>query len=295
MVAKVKARPAASKVVEKPKRLTPTADVLRELYMLSSNTCAMPDCDHLIIDGKGEVVGHICHIRSALPGGARFAKGMNNEQRRDVSNLVLMCGGHHKQIDSRKYEDEYTLERVTKIKKDHEAKVRGVGSSLRQAFKSEYSDVTDKLNPSAARNFSRLERIMPDRTLEAEAAERGEQVATYVDRLSKVPDAVRHFMLAVIRRAIKLDKHDSILVHVDDLMTALDVSSGKLNTMGSALKRYSIGDLDEYSTNDGDEHHIMVRNPSEYVSWYDIDRLCDETGDTLEDFVLWLKFGLLDE
>ena len=93
-------KPSSKSGQEKPKRLTPTPEVLRQLYLLSGNNCAMADCDHLIIDGKGVVIGHVCHIEAALPDGARFNAQMTNEQRRAESNLVLMCGGHHKSIRS---------------------------------------------------------------------------------------------------------------------------------------------------------------------------------------------------
>lgn len=280
---------------ESPKRLAPSPEVLRELYLLSGNNCAMPDCDNLIVDGKGVVVGHVCHLRAAKPGGARFDNSMTNEDRRAVSNLVLMCGGHHKQIDSKQYEAEYPVERVAQIKRDHEAKFKGIGSSLRKAFQTEYADVTDKLNPSIAGSFGRLEQALPDcRLTDEEALPRKKEVAAYIKLISKVPDAERRFMLAAIKRAIKLQQHDRILVHVDDVMSALGVSGAKLKALGSALDRYGVGDLDLYGVGDRDEYHVMIRDPSDYLSWFDVDRFCRKTGAKLDDFVLDLKFGLLD-
>ena len=90
-----------SKKAPKAKRLTPKPEVLRELYILSGNNCAMPGCKNVIIDRAGVVVGHVCHIEAAKPEGSRFNLNQNNEQRRALSNLVLMCKGHHAQIDVR--------------------------------------------------------------------------------------------------------------------------------------------------------------------------------------------------
>ena len=59
------AKPTGTK--EKPKRLTPKPEVLRELYLLSGNQCAMPNCRNVIIDDKGTVIGQVCHIEAAMP------------------------------------------------------------------------------------------------------------------------------------------------------------------------------------------------------------------------------------
>lgn len=255
----------------------------------------MPDCDHLIIDGRGVVVGHVCHIEAALPDGARFNPEMSNEQRRAGANLVLMCGGHHKQIDSKEYEDKYDLTRVRKIKRDHEARFKGIGDSLRQAFKSSYADTTDALRPTGTGFCGRLEKTIPNcRVDEEQAEERRQQLADYIDRMSKVPEPERDFMLGVIKRAVKLGSANSILVHVDDLKNALRIPITRMKNLGAALERYRVGDIDLYSTDRGDEPHAFVRDPSEYVSWFDIVRFCDRTGERLEEFVIRLNFGLLD-
>jgi hypothetical protein len=57
---------------EKPKRLTPTKDTLRELYLKSGNRCAFPGCHKALFNSKGVFVGQICHIEAAESGGQRF-------------------------------------------------------------------------------------------------------------------------------------------------------------------------------------------------------------------------------
>jgi hypothetical protein len=280
---------------EKPKRLTPKPDVLRELYLLSGNNCAMPDCDSLIIDSRGVVLGHVCHIEAAMPDGARFNANMTNEDRRAGENLVLMCGGHHAQIDSKQYETKYNLEKVRKIKHDHEARFKGIGDSLRQSFHSAYSDATDRLNPTGSGLCKRLEQILPDCAVnEDDAKTRSKQLGEYVERMRKVPEQERDFMLGVIRRAVKLGSENSILVHVDDVKNALNVPVTRMDSLGKAMERHGVGDIDLCSTNRDDEPHVFVRDPSEYVTWFDIVEFCDKSGEVLEDFVILLKFGLLD-
>jgi hypothetical protein len=113
--------------LEIPKRLAPTMPVLRELFLKSGNLCAYPGCSHLITDPGGEFIAQICHIEAAERGGERFNKDQNNEQRRAFSNLVLLCHKHHVITNN---VDEYPVERLAKIKADHEEKVNHFASTL---------------------------------------------------------------------------------------------------------------------------------------------------------------------
>jgi hypothetical protein len=280
---------------EESKRLTPTPEVMRELYLLSGNNCAMPGCNGLIIDAKGVVVGEVCHISSAMPNGARFDDQMNNEQRREVSNLILLCRGHHTQVDSRQRGEDYPVAVLTKIKRDHEAKFKGIEDALTHSFNTGYADSTDKLKPTNAKTYALIAAALPEAALKGEdAARRAKQVSAYVAKMTVVPDAERQFMLAIIKRALKLGK-DAVVVHVDDVKSALSVGHNKIKTMGDALSRYGVGDVDLYATDIGtDEHHVGIRAPSDYLTWAEIAEFCDKTGVSLDDFVLRLKFGLLD-
>lgn len=280
------------------KRLTPKADVLREIYLLSGNNCAMPDCDHVIIDRSGVVVGHVCHIEAALPAGARFNPAQSNEDRRAINNLVLMCAGHHSQIDSKKHQATWTVARLKKIKNNHEKKFIGLDNSLKQAFKNSYIDSTDDLAPTVSKVFTELERLIPDTKLDDDSQEqsRRKQIRNFVEKLSKVPANEREFMVSIIRRAMKLNrKNDQVCVHVDDVKSAFKIGHGKIKLLGAALERYSVGSVSLACVGEGDEYHVMIDEPSEYVTWGDIVRFCEKSGNNLDDFVLRLKFDLLDQ
>lgn len=282
---------------EEPKRLQPTPETMKELFALSGNICAMPDCDHLIYDGNGVLLGQACHIRAALPGGPRFDATMSNEQRRHISNLMLMCSGHHTQIDRKKYENEFPLDRVLNIKARHESNFKGAGRELRKAFKSQFVDTTDALSPSGGSDFAELERVLPTcRIDEEQEEERAEQVREYLGKMKRVPDEERDFMLSVIKRAIKLGAGDVVdvpLVHAEDLVSALKISAGKLERLGKALRRYGVGDFDTVGMSAGDEWHVKVENPSEHLSWFEIGDFCAKSATDLGDFVLRLKFEAL--
>jgi hypothetical protein len=64
------------------------------------------------------VVGEECHIISALPKGPRFDENYPQDKIDDISNLILLCRIHHKQIDDQ-YET-YTRPLLTSIKENHE-------------------------------------------------------------------------------------------------------------------------------------------------------------------------------
>ncbi len=57
---------------ETPKRLAPTKETLRELYLKSGNLCMFPGCAERIMDKDGKFVGQISHIEAAEPRGERF-------------------------------------------------------------------------------------------------------------------------------------------------------------------------------------------------------------------------------
>lgn len=285
------------KKISIPKRLKPKPEVLRELYLLSGNNCAMPDCDHVIIDHAGVAVGHVCHIEAAMPDGARFNKDQTNEERSALANLVLMCTGHHTQIDSKQHEKKWTVSKLKKIKAEHEKKFKGLDDSLQQAFQNSFVDSTNSLSPTVASSFAELERLLPECKLRSsQESKRSKQIKEFVRELGNVPEEERKFMLSIIRRAMKLNLHEgSVCVHVDDVKSAFGIGHTRIKSLGAALARYQVGSIDLAGTvNDEDEYHVILQEPSEYLTWADIVEFCDKSGRDLDDFVLRLKFDLLD-
>jgi len=65
------------------------------------------------------VVGRVCHIAAANPGGPRYAANQTPAERHGYNNLILLCPTHHTVIDDD--EEAYTVQRLTKMKTDHEA------------------------------------------------------------------------------------------------------------------------------------------------------------------------------
>jgi hypothetical protein len=94
----------------------PTIVTVKRLFAESANICAFPKCSAAVIDGK-TVVGEVCHIKAAKPGGPRYDASQTAEQRHGYDNLILLCGNHHTVIDSD--EEAYTVQRLLKMKNDH--------------------------------------------------------------------------------------------------------------------------------------------------------------------------------
>jgi hypothetical protein len=55
--------------VENAKRLKPTPETLRELFLKSGNLCAFPGCNQLMMGIEGDFIGQLCHIEAAAGSG----------------------------------------------------------------------------------------------------------------------------------------------------------------------------------------------------------------------------------
>jgi hypothetical protein len=97
----------------------PTDATTKRLFARSGNRCAFPKCTVEIVHGN-TLVGEICHIKAARPGGPRYDPRQTGAERHGYDNLILLCGTHHTVIDDD--EEAYTVERLIKMKTDHEHK-----------------------------------------------------------------------------------------------------------------------------------------------------------------------------
>lgn len=107
-------------MTQTPKRLAPSKDPLIQLFALSGNQCAFPGCNQILID-EDSFVAQVCHIEAAMPGGERYNESSNNEERRMIQNLVLLCYPHHIKTNNI---DNFPTPVLRKLKTDHEAKFR---------------------------------------------------------------------------------------------------------------------------------------------------------------------------
>src|ERR1700683_1271082 len=175
---------------EQAKRLAPSLSTLRELFLKSGNLCAFPGCEKLMMNADGVFIGQVCHIEAAEKDGERFNSSMTNEQRRDVSNLMLMCYEHHQVTND---VDRFTVEILRGYKRDHESRF----SRPDRAILERLTDWTRLDEPSEAQNLKRFNQVIPSGLTEEELRGSAQLLNSLVTRLTVVPVDVRRFVGAV--------------------------------------------------------------------------------------------------
>ncbi len=100
--------------------------VIKRLFAHSGNCCAFPTCTTPVVDGE-IVLGEVCHIAAASPQGPRYDARQTDDQRNGFENLILLCPTHHTVIDADL--EAYTVDRLTKMKADHEKQAKTIPES----------------------------------------------------------------------------------------------------------------------------------------------------------------------
>ncbi|OOB80135.1 MAG: hypothetical protein BEN19_06510 [Epulopiscium sp. Nuni2H_MBin003] len=93
----------------------------KSLYAKSGNQCAFDGCNTSLIDEKEINIGQMCHIHGINPGSARYNSDLDSDYLNSEENLILLCGNHHKTIDSDPIS--YTPEIIIQMKRTHEDKI----------------------------------------------------------------------------------------------------------------------------------------------------------------------------
>ncbi|MGW5689378.1 hypothetical protein [Nonomuraea sp. NPDC003754] len=121
------------------------AAVQKALFLLSRGECYAPECPRPVVqmleDGNPYVYGKIAHI-CGEEGGPRHDPKMPKAIRTSFGNMLLLCEGHHVQIDNKDNEKKFPKELLYEWKKAHEG------------------DVTSALNRLSGLTEERLEDLM---------------------------------------------------------------------------------------------------------------------------------------
>ncbi|MFB2846121.1 hypothetical protein ACE1BG_07520 [Aeromonas veronii] len=171
--------------MEKVRRLEPLPETKRQLFLLSGNKCAFPGCEQIMLDQFGHFIGQICHIESANVGGQRFNASQSNEQRRHISNLVLMCPTHHGVTNN---VQQFPVSKLKKIKEVHESKAF-MGNGLIASDAETFVDSTFSNNVNLISNVNEL----PLYNYGFTSAEIIGAVNNFITILSRVPRLTRSF------------------------------------------------------------------------------------------------------
>jgi hypothetical protein len=100
---------------------------IKTLIALSGGVCAFPGCGKQLIEpgnaaDPSAFLGEMAHIVADSRQGPRGDSPMSDEERDRHSNLLLLCGDHHKTIDSQPLT--YSVSVLRTIKADHECRIR---------------------------------------------------------------------------------------------------------------------------------------------------------------------------
>ena len=100
---------------------------LKALIALSGNVCAFPCCKTQFVSPGNSAddavfLGEMAHIVGDSHQGPRGDFPMSDDDRDKHTNLLLLCGDHHKTIDSQPRT--YSVSVLRQIKEDHEGRIR---------------------------------------------------------------------------------------------------------------------------------------------------------------------------
>lgn len=266
------------------KRLTPTSDTVRELYLKSGNECAFPGCTHRMINEEGVFIGEICHIEAALPGGERFNPSQSNEERRAFSNLMLMCHAHHKVTDNVEI---YTVEYLKKMKAEHEAKFTNIIEHIRESI----MDHTAKQDVSLPTTLQRYDKVLGWNMSSEDIAATLPELYEFINRLKRLPVSTRELLAIIVTRGEeqRLPGY-SLRAHYDDVVEATQLDDDTVFKHMKILEAHKLANLYE--------HDRLMINVSGLASgweiWADLRLFSERTGISLQDLVVNLRFDFLD-
>lgn len=116
--------------------------VFNLIWAIGAGRCYM--CNKLLyqdlLTKKNVNSAYVAHIIDVKPKTHRYNKTLSPKLAQDISNLMLLCDTHHRLIDN-EGEKDYTIKRLKKIKKDHEARIKKLTSiiSNKQSFIIQYN------------------------------------------------------------------------------------------------------------------------------------------------------------
>lgn len=273
-------------MTEKNKRLKPTSNVVRELYLKSGNQCAFPECHNVMVDVDGNFIGHICHIEAAEAGGERFNANMTNEDRRRFDNLMLMCYEHHVVTDN---VAKYPVTVLKKMKKDHEDKFTGVI----QMMKNSVVDYGVATNYSESKICQTLSDTLKFGCSSEDNLWNSKILNNLLGALIDIPIETRALLSIMVSRSVSTAWGDcSVPLHEIEAATGRD-SSYILRQIDILKRRnlISIPDEDEY----GCFFCVLYGDhESGWNYWSDIKEYCKIKNIQIRTILVDLDFSLFD-
>ncbi|MBX7135802.1 MAG: hypothetical protein K1X67_24305 [Fimbriimonadaceae bacterium] len=273
-------------VTEVPKRLAPTRDTLRELYLKSGNRCAFPGCKKSLFNIKGVFVGQICHIEAAEPGGERFNKKQTNEQRRAPANLVLMCYDHHVETDD---VDKFPVSAMVRIKTDHEKKFSDVVGTMLMTV-TDHTTLTTALVPN---NLTTINAVLKWGNSDEELGESLAELSKLIDKISKVPIPSRALFSILVKRGEKGRFGADLECSIAEIKQATNLSNNDLRECFSILDNTGLtfdNDVNDF----GVQMVGIAEAKSGWPVWSDLKKFCKKKDLDISLMIEGLDFSSLE-
>jgi DNA-binding transcriptional ArsR family regulator len=241
-----------------------------------------------MMDEAGNFVGQICHIEAAKTGGQRFNSDMSDDDRRDFSNLILMCHRHHVVTDD---VHTYTASMLREMKSNHEQK---------------YSQLVEKM--SATITDQALEgELVPAQNLGRIFQDGDPNLSTFLNKvnsygasLRELPASTREVLAIAVRRATEQAERDSdrggigsMTINPGEVHKATGLSMQDFREHLRILEDHGLASLEDADGNGRfllyiSGHLDECRIPEEIV------HACKEGEIPLEDVYVGLRFDRLD-
>ena len=271
---------------EKAKRLKPTVEVLRELYLKSGNQCAFPGCYNAMVDDNGNLIGQICHIEAAEAGGERFNPNMTNEERRAFDNLMLMCYEHHVVTND---VVKYPVCELKRMKREHEEKF----SSVIQKMRNSVIDYGIANQYFKVMTCKRLSDVMEFGCTDEENLENAKVLNGLIDKLVDVPIETRYLLAIMVTRSFD-DMLGGCMVPLHEIEAATGKNASFIMNHIEILNRRGV-----ISEPDTDEYGRPFCNlygdfNSGWNYWGNIRDYCNMIGEPITKICVELDFSVFD-
>ena len=212
---------------------------------------------------------------------------MTNEERRAVANLMLMCYEHHTITHD---VEKYPVPALRRLKAKHEAKFTAPEKMMLRAI----ADLTKAIPPSVPTSLKKMGRSLGWKITSEQRAARLEALSELIHNLRRVPIRTRQLLIVLIERTL----YDSTVRH-HEIREACDLDDHTVFEHVDTLKRYELVEADYQEAPDAEisVHGLWNRemdDSSGWAFWDELVEFCEKTGATLDDFVIELRFNLLD-
>lgn len=266
----------------KVKRLVPTKEVLRELYLKSGNQCAFPSCREVMINSQGQFVGQICHIEAAMESGERFNPNQTNEERRAFSNLMLLCRNHHGVTNDVR---RYTVEIMKQMKTNHEAIFTDIVEKILETI----VDHTDLKEVMLAQSLEKMNIVLKWNLPSKELKESLDELNEFAIRLKKVPLSTRRLLVIMVNRGKPKSFSHGLEVYLPEIEKVTGLRPHQIIEHLNILYKYGMvkGDWE-------DSHAVLCALKSGWSILSDLKNFCQLKGRELSSILVDLDFLILD-